>query len=71
MTFAMMTPEPNTPPRPGALTMSAAEAMNATAALYAAIAVAVEAAAKAGLSPADIQAVLERCAEVVGETDGE
>jgi hypothetical protein len=51
--------------------MSAAEAMNATAALYAAIAVAVEAAAKAGLSPADIQAVLERCAEVVGETDGE
>ena len=49
--------------------MSAAEAMNATAALYAAIAVAVEAAAKAGLSQADIQAVLERCAEVVGEAD--
>jgi hypothetical protein len=37
--------------------------------LYAAIAVAVETAAKAGLSQADIQAVLERCAEVVGEAD--
>ena len=37
--------------------------------LYAAIAVAVETAAKAGLSQADIRAVLERCAEVVGEAD--
>lgn len=49
--------------------MTATESLKATAALYAAIAEAVDKASKAGLEKDFIQAILEKATEQVGEAD--